>query len=84
MGLPTVGTTSATQGVEGTPGRDYLVADEADAFADAVAGLLTDSDEARALGARGRAFVEESYDWERCLAPLDDVLARVGGTKTTS
>lgn len=77
MGLPTVGTTSATQGVEGTPGRDYLVADEPEAFAERVIELLNDAEEARALGARGRAFVESSYDWERCLAPLDDVLARV-------
>jgi sugar transferase (PEP-CTERM/EpsH1 system associated) len=74
MGLPTVGTTPATQGVEGTAGRDFLVADDATKFADAVCGLLSDPDEARALGRRGRAFVERTYDWERCLAPLDAVI----------
>jgi sugar transferase (PEP-CTERM/EpsH1 system associated) len=71
MGLPTVGTTPATQGVEGVAGRDFLVADDAGSFADAVIGLLNDPEDARALGRRGREFVERTYDWERCLAPLD-------------
>ncbi|MEM9379225.1 MAG: TIGR03087 family PEP-CTERM/XrtA system glycosyltransferase [Planctomycetota bacterium] len=83
MGLPTVGTTSATQGVEGEPGRDFLVADDADAFAARVVDLLQDPGEARALGARGRAFVERSYDWERCLAPLDGILEQTASARTT-
>ena len=74
MGLPTVGTTSATQGVEGTPGTDYLVADEGQAFADEVVRLLLDPAEGRALGDRARAFVEEKYRWDNCLSPQDEVL----------
>ena len=77
MGLPTVGTTSATQGVEGTPGQDFLVADTAEAFAKEVIALLRDPGSARALGDRGRKFVEGTYDWERCLAPLDGMLDQV-------
>ncbi|MBL8805025.1 MAG: hypothetical protein JNN27_23710 [Planctomycetes bacterium] len=30
----------------------------------------------RALGRRGRQFVEEKYDWERVFDPLDALLAR--------
>ncbi len=78
MGLPVVGTTSATQGVEGEPGRDFLLEDTVEGQVDAICGLLTDPERARALGARGRAFVEEHYDWEACLAPLDEMLARLG------
>lgn len=77
MGLPTVGTTSATQGVEGAPGHDFLVADEAAGFADHVVELLKDPERARALGRAGRDFVERTYDWEACLAPLDEILDRV-------
>lgn len=77
MGLPTVGTTSATQGVEGAPGHDFLVADEAAGFADHVVELLQDPERARALGRAGRDFVERTYDWEACLAPLDEILDRV-------
>jgi sugar transferase (PEP-CTERM/EpsH1 system associated) len=77
MGLPVVGTTSATQGVEGTPGRDYLVADDASAQIEAVCGLLRDSERARELGRCGREFVEEHYDWEVCLRPLDEIIERL-------
>ncbi|HED64564.1 MAG TPA: TIGR03087 family PEP-CTERM/XrtA system glycosyltransferase [Planctomycetes bacterium] len=77
MGLPVVGTTSATQGVEGRPGRDFLLADSAEEQAEAILGLIERPDEARALGDRGRAFVEERYDWEACLAPLDTLLSRI-------
>jgi sugar transferase (PEP-CTERM/EpsH1 system associated) len=75
-GLPVVGTTSATQGVEGQHERDYLVADDATAFVDRVCGLLADPDGARALGNNARRFVEENYDWEKVFTPLDDIVAR--------
>jgi sugar transferase (PEP-CTERM/EpsH1 system associated) len=74
MGLPVVGTTGATQGVQGEPGRDFLVADDEDALYAAVKRLLDAPEEARALGARGRALVEERYDRERCLAGLEGLL----------
>jgi sugar transferase (PEP-CTERM/EpsH1 system associated) len=74
MGLPVVGTTSATQGVEGRAGEHYLVADEASAQADAITDLLAEPERAAALGARGRRFVEEHYDWEVTFAPLDGIL----------
>ncbi len=77
MGLPVVGTTSATQGVEGAPGRDFLVADDAPGQIDAVCDLLRDSTRARALGERARTFVEQHYDWEVCLKPLDQILAKL-------
>jgi len=76
MGLPTVGTTSATQGVGARTERDYLVRDDAEGFAAAVVALCEDPLRARRLGAAGRRFVEEHYDWERTLLPLDDVLER--------
>ena len=76
MGLPTVGTTSATQGVEGDDERDYLVADDAAAFADRVIRLLDDAAAARELGARARRFVEDHYNWETVFQPLDDILER--------
>ena len=78
MGLPVVGTTSATQGVEGQPGRDFLLEDTVDGQVRAICGLLGDSSRARELGSRGRRFVEERYDWEVCLNPLDELLNRLG------
>jgi polysaccharide biosynthesis protein PslH len=76
LGMPVVGTTCATQGVEGQTERDYLVRDDAESFARAVCELLRRPDEARDLGLRARKFVEANYDWEVVFRPLDDILAR--------
>lgn len=74
MGLPVVGTTSATQGVEGTPEQDYLVRDDADAFAQAVVNLLNDAQLADTLAKTGRQMVEERYAWGATLAALDGMI----------
>ncbi len=81
MGLPVVGTTAATQGVEGVPGRDYLVADGADEQVEALCALLRDSERARELGRAARRFVEERYDWDACLRPLDALVERLTNTR---
>jgi sugar transferase (PEP-CTERM/EpsH1 system associated) len=78
MGLAVVGTRAATQGVDGEPGRDYLVAESAREQVEAVCGLLRDEPRARELGRAARAFVEAHYDWETCLRPLDGMLERLG------
>ena len=78
MGLAVVGTTHATQGVGGQTGRDYLVADDADTFAAACTRLLLAPADAAALGAQARVFVEQHYDWERVLAPLGELVLRIG------
>lgn len=82
MGLPVVGTSSATQGIEGLPGRDFLLADSAEEQARAIERLFQDPAEARALGARGRSFVEAQYDWERVFEPLDRLLERLAEEAT--
>jgi sugar transferase (PEP-CTERM/EpsH1 system associated) len=76
MGLPVVGTTSATQGVGGEPGRDYVVRDDAEGFAEAVKELLRDPPRAKELGRAARRFVESRYDWEVAFQPLDALLDR--------
>lgn len=80
-GLPVVGTTSATQGVEGVPDRDYLVADDATGLGDHVCDLLAAPERARGLGEAARAFVEENYNWETVFRPLDDIVAKCAASK---
>jgi glycosyltransferase involved in cell wall biosynthesis len=82
MGLPVVGTTSATQGVEGENGRDYLVADDANSFAESVCALLRDAARAREIGRDARRFVEDHYDWEVVFRHLDEILERCAASKT--
>jgi sugar transferase (PEP-CTERM/EpsH1 system associated) len=81
MGLPVVGTTSATQGVEAIAGKHFLLADSAEEQAQAILSLLADRDKARAIGAAARRFVEERYDWEVTLRPLDELLVRLARAK---
>jgi sugar transferase (PEP-CTERM/EpsH1 system associated) len=81
MGLPVVGTTCATQGVEGVNERDFLVRDDVEGLSRAVCALLGEPARARELGARARRFVEDRYDWEVVFRPLDDLLARFDPTR---
>ena len=69
-----MGTRSATQGVDGVADCHYLVAESAEQQIEAVFGLLQDSERARGLGLAARAFVEQNYDWDTCLRPLDTIL----------
>ncbi len=74
MGLPVVGSTSATQGVQGKPGEHYWVSDDPKEHARMVIELIDDPSKARALGQAGRTFVENNYDWEVVLQRLDEIL----------
>jgi len=81
MGLPVVGTRSATQGVAGEHGRDYLVAESAEEQVEAVCALLRAPERARELGRGARAFVERHHDWETCLRPVDEIVERLGNSR---
>ncbi len=81
MGLAVVGTTSATQGVEGTPGTHFLVADDPQAQLEALDSLIRDPARAVQFGRAGREFVEAHYDWERVLDHLDRVVDGLRATR---
>lgn len=83
MGLPVVGTTCATQGVEGVDGRDFRVRDEPEAFAREVVDLLTAPERALELGRAARRFVESTYDWEVVFQPLDELVQRCARSAVT-
>ncbi len=42
-----------------------------------VIDLLDNPDKAQELGRIGRKFVEDNYDWEVTLKPLDDIIEGV-------
>lgn len=50
--------------VDGTTGR-VVPGESVDALTEAVTALLGDRERARAMGAAGRAYVEEHHDWDR-------------------
>ncbi len=61
-GLPVIATPHAVAGLQVRDGEDCLVAEGAQAFADAMAGVLRDG--APALGQRGRELAAERYSIE--------------------
>jgi sugar transferase (PEP-CTERM/EpsH1 system associated) len=75
---PVVSTTLGVEGVDVRDGEELLIADEPEAFAEAVLRLLEDAQQGgmlrRRLGAQGRRFVEQRYGWEQILPKLEEAL----------
>jgi polysaccharide biosynthesis protein PslH len=63
MGKAIVSTGPGAEGLGGVDGRDLLLAENPEAFADAVARVLRDPGLAALLGAGGRRAVEERFSW---------------------
>ncbi len=64
LGVPVVSTALGVEGLALADGVHVLIADDADAFAQAVVRLLTDPTAQATLGAAGRQAVRTHYDWE--------------------
>lgn len=83
MARAVVSTPVGAEGLDLESGRDLLLADSAERFADAVVRLLEDATARRELGEHGRATVVARYDWSSigALARNDvaDALA-IGGS----
>lgn len=77
MGKPMVSTTIGCEGIDVTDGEHLLVADTADAFADAVLRVFDDGALADRLGRAGRILVHEEYSWERAGDRLETLYRRV-------
>jgi sugar transferase (PEP-CTERM/EpsH1 system associated) len=61
-----ISTSVGCEGLSVVPGKHLLVADQPEAFAQAVITLLNNPEMRAALGTAGRALVEAEYSWERC------------------
>jgi glycosyltransferase involved in cell wall biosynthesis len=75
-----VSTSVGAEGLGVRDGEHLLVADEPQAFADAVVRALRDPAFRARLGAAGRAHVAARYDWEPLVARVDEVWSRVAST----
>jgi glycosyltransferase involved in cell wall biosynthesis len=81
MELPVVTTSVAAAGLR-VAGDDppVLVADDDDALAGDLAGLLADPSQRARLGAAGRRYVERHFSWSRSIARVDDALRRAAAS----
>ena len=73
MARPVVTTSQGLEGIDATPGRDLVLADGADAFAEAVLAVL-DGGNGQALGENARRRMVEHYSWDASLSVLDRFL----------
>ncbi len=76
LGTPVVASSSASAGLQVTPGCDLLVADEPEAFAAAVLHLLDDHALWNKLVEGGLAYIATYHKWEAILGQLNAVYAR--------
>jgi glycosyltransferase involved in cell wall biosynthesis len=74
-GRATVSTSVGAEGLDVVGGRDLILADRPDAFADALVTLLSDPARRDALGAAG-ARLAAQYDWSAVIGRFEDALAR--------
>lgn len=72
-GLPVVSTTVGAEGICCSDGHNLLLADGAQAFAQAVVRLLNEPQMAAELGAAGRKTVESHYDWRHVYRAWDEI-----------
>lgn len=75
-GLPIVSTTIGAEGIEYRDGENILIADDPQAFAEAVIRVLRDTEFNQALRANGRRWVEEKYDWQKVYPAWDEIYPR--------
>jgi glycosyltransferase involved in cell wall biosynthesis len=67
---------STRLGAEGVAGEEVdfmLLADDPQAFANAVIGLLNDSERRRSLGAKAAEYVRQNYDWSVIIPRIESL-----------
>lgn len=71
MSKAIVSTTLGAEGIEAVPGRDILIADEPDAFADGLNQLLAEPEKAARMGQAARDLAVQRYSWAGAVQELE-------------
>ncbi|HST20236.1 MAG TPA: glycosyltransferase, partial [Blastocatellia bacterium] len=77
MGKPVISTTVGAEGLPVRDGRDLLIADQPEDFAQAVIRALSDLPFAAKIGEQARALVCEQFGWERAAQAFMQVCEKV-------
>jgi len=72
-GTPVVATPRAVSALDVEPGKDLLVAQEAESFATSVLFLLEDAELRMQVGNAGRLYVEKNHDWKQIVTELEEI-----------
>jgi glycosyltransferase involved in cell wall biosynthesis len=77
MGKAVVSTTVGAEGLPVTPGRDVMVADDPERFAEAVVHLIRDGQARQSIEAAARSLVVERYDWAAVATDFEEAISRI-------
>jgi glycosyltransferase involved in cell wall biosynthesis len=80
--VPLVGTAVATEGINGIPGRHYMVAQTAEEFAAGTVKLLSQPDLAQQIGAEAQIYVREQFSWPHAINKLLNLYDDVSGKRS--
>jgi len=64
MGMPVVTTRIGAENIPATAGKDWLVEDDNQSFADAVVSILQNKELRNALSINGQQYVKENFSWK--------------------
>lgn len=74
MGRPTIVTPQALEGIEAVPGKQIVLAEDAQGIADAACRIAGDANYAHAIGQAARQRIVEHYAWAEQLRGFDRLL----------
>jgi glycosyltransferase involved in cell wall biosynthesis len=77
MAKPVVSTRLGAEGINATPDREILLADDPEAFAAAVGRILDDSELRARMGQAARALVEARFSWDAATEHLESLFYEV-------
>jgi glycosyltransferase involved in cell wall biosynthesis len=77
LGRPMVSTSVGCEGIDVVDGEHLLIADTADAFAEATIRLLRDADLRERIRGQARRLVEGKYSWDAIAEKLVEVYEAV-------
>ncbi|MFL5640126.1 MAG: glycosyltransferase, partial [Gemmatimonadaceae bacterium] len=77
MGKAVVSTTIGAEGLPVTSGRDVVIADEPERFAQAVVHLMRHVPARQAIETAARSLVVERYDWSAVATDFEEAICRV-------
>ena len=63
LGVPVISTSIGAEGIQYSNGRDILIADQEDEFANKIIELIKDREKRLLLQSNARLLVENKYDW---------------------
>ena len=76
---PVITTPLVNEGLEGSAGKQLLLADDAPTFASHIVELLRDQQRREALGQAGRRFVQEKYSWQHVVRRVAAIERKLQG-----